>query len=725
MVVWVGMKLAGVVLISATTLAHATTFDEYAAKQPPRPASQLFEASCEMKIDLRGAVASVEVRQRIANAGPVALAARHEFTLPRGAIVTGFRAKGQGAVEQALAVPADFATTKPGASDVLGTDPALLVARARDSYEITIQPIEPAGDITLTTTYVVVADVQLGSLHLELPSRSSPGKLAACKGTLRAAAGPGAKVKKIRIGGVEAGARGTAPFVVDANAVALDVELEVLGRDPIVWTQTQALADGWHASLVTVLAPRIAPVQAKRVVFLVDLSRSMDLVGRQNIIKVIRAVGNALPAGAEVEAIAYARTAQRVFGEFRTALPGNMAVLEGALLRHPSTNGSDVVAAYQLAKQALANTRGASMLVTITDGVTADLASGALVNALAVPSATVDVHTIVLDPATTRSPGADALRAPVATLGGAYVEVAVDELDRALAAIDQWLRPSARDLSLGGPTIPQEVHSGGGFTQAFVHKGSARFLLTGRTERAFRVAARPAPAVPIGALVLATADTDEIDPQILVRAGAAFPFADESRAFAVLTQQGRIAKDRRAMVRGGGRYERVVAIPDPDSTATPRTAPRVLTASAIARDTLERMFREQLQPKAYACYQRALGQNPKLAGTARFRFRMGRGEITDVQLAGLNDAALDACLLDAAYLLAPPFPDFTLNADDQTIANYPLAFSRRADQPYVVLGDADSSSPIDIDAVQGGVPGRPVKVDAKNPLGGMRAPKSP
>jgi hypothetical protein len=104
---------------------------------------------------------------------------------------------------------------------------------------------------------------------------------------------------------------------------------------------------------------------------------------------------------------------------------------------------------------------------------------------------------------------------------------------------------------------------------------------------------------------------------------------------------------------------------------------------------------------------------------------MGRGEITDVQLVGLGDGAVDACLLDAAYLLSPPFPDFTLNADDQTIANYPLTFNRRADQPYVVLGDADSSSPIDIDAVQGGVPGRPVKVDAKTPLGGMKAPKSP
>ena len=191
----------------------------------------------------------------------------------------------------------------------------------------------------------------------------------------------------------------------------------------------------------------------------------------------------------------------------------------------------------------------------------------------------------------------------------------------------------------------------------------------------------------------------------------------------MLATEGRIANSRRDMVKGGGKYERVVAVLDPPAPAASASTSVAPTASAIAKDTLERLFREQLQPRAYACYQRALGANPKLAGTTRFHFRMGRGEVTEVQLMGLSDAALDACLLDAAYLLSPPFPDFAINADDQTIANYPLTFSRRADQAVVVLGDADSASPIDIDAVEGGVPGR-VKVDARTPLGGMGATRA-
>src|SRR5204863_8463518 len=98
------------------------------------------------------------------------------------------------------------------------------------------------------------------------------------------------------------------------------------------------------------------------------------------------------------------------------------------------------------------------------------------------------------------------------------------------------------------------------------------------------------------------------------------------------------------------------------------------------------------------------GTNTGLTGTAQFQLILGRGEITAVHVSGIADAKFEACLVDAAYGMTAPIPDFAINADDQTVANYPLTFSRRAEQAYIVLGDADSSSPIDIDAVQGGVP---------------------
>ena len=116
----------------------------------------------------------------------------------------------------------------------------------------------------------------------------------------------------------------------------------------------------------------------------------------------------------------------------------------------------------------------------------------------------------------------------------------------------------------------------------------------------------------------------------------------------------------------------------------------------------------------------------------RYKLRMGRGEVSQVELtASSGDKDFDACLIDAAYMMTPPLPDFSVNSDDQTVANYPLTFAQRQDQPVIVLGDADSESPIDIDAVEGGVPGAkpgargPVKPDTKTPLGGMKPPKSP
>jgi hypothetical protein len=193
----------------------------------------------------------------------------------------------------------------------------------------------------------------------------------------------------------------------------------------------------------------------------------------------------------------------------------------------------------------------------------------------------------------------------------------------------------------------------------------------------------------------------------------------------VLAQTGRVAASRRAMVKGGGPYARSAAVRDPDVPVpgVAAGAATVASPSAIARITLERLFRDQLAPRAYACYERALGLAPNLGGTVFFELRLGRGEISHAALTGLGNAQFDTCLLDAAYALQPPPPDFSVNADDQTVAKYPLTFNVRGERPIILPGDADSSSPIDIDAVQGGVPtGKrgPVHVETSTPLGTLR-----
>jgi len=690
-------------LVCIPLAAGATSFEEYGAGVQLRAAEQLSEAACEIAVDLRGAVAVVEVTQKIVNSGTKELASLHRFSLPNGASITGFAVKGVGS---AVPVGAAFRSELVESPSVLGADPAIL-RKVGDDYEILAQGFAPGGELTLITRYSMLASPRSSALAFALPGRIAAAKLAACKGTVRVTPGPSTTVHAIRIDGAIAGNRVAAPFTLTTKEVGIEVELAVSGTAPVVWQQAQSLPDGTTATLVTVLGPLVKAVTARKVVLLVDTSRSMDLVGRPNVIKVVKALGAALPAGSEIEAILFDRTAQRVFNELRPANGENLAAIETALAKRGSVNGSDLTVAFAAAKQAISNVRGQPLIVVITDGVTGELADQALVKTLASSAAAVDVHAIVLDPARTRSPGAAVLRAPVHVYGGAYVEVRVDDLDDALVAIDDWLRPSWLELSLGDRPIPTELRSGAGFTAMIVQNGTPALTLKGHAATAFVSSARVAPVASIGALAL--------------------PIVSGDRALAVLSTTGKIARNRIAMIAGGGKYERSIAVVDPPHAGPlpPVAAPSV--ASAIARITLERMFRDQLQPKAFVCYQRGIQRNPKLAGAVRFKLRMGRGEVSDVELTGTGDKAFDACLVDAAYLMTPPLPDFSVNSDDQTIVNYPLTFAQRAEQPVVVLGDADSESPIEIDKIEGGVPGarEPVQPDTKTPLGGMKPPKSP
>lgn len=760
------MKLLAGWILAAAAVAHAdSALDEYGGGEAPHPAHQLASVACNLEVELHGAVATIELHERIANSGPLALAASYEFQLPPGTALIGAAIQQAGRLEPALAVPAQFSTTTVEASGVLGPDPLIVQAIPPGStgdgprYRAVLQPIAPSHDLWLTLRYVTVAAIRGSALHLVLPGRLADAGFAACHGTLRATPGPSARIQSLRIAGADQGtqdSRGapgskTATFTLAGDPVALDVDLELAGTEPIVWTQTENLGVGWSATLVTVLAPPIrAPStrdprgdnRATRALFVIDGSRSMDLVGRQKVAQVMHALAAALPSGTSIDAILYDHTAARLLGEFRPPTADTLAALDAGLQGHPAGNGSDLVAAFKLAHTALAGAPGPTMVVVISDGVLGNTEGPSLSAALDGKPATLDVHAILLDPARTRSPSAGAIRGPINRYGGTLVEVDGDDLDRALASVDDWLAPAALELSLGPVAIPDQVRAGSGFTRAYLHREAAPALtLTGhrdhgdRGEAPFRVAAVPAPAAPIAQLALAqTTDenfTTRPEPsdadlatahQLRTRARALHPAADSDHAFAVLAQAGKVAASRRAMIQGGGPYQRTVALADPAlPSPAPSSAPTGPQPSAIARITLERLFRDQLAPRAYACYQRALGRSPKLVATAYFELYLGRGEVSQVTVSGTGDAAFEACLLDAAYALQPPLPDFTINADDQTLARYPLSFSVRDDHPIIMPGDADSSSPLDIDAIKGGVPERrrPIHVDAATPLGNL------
>jgi len=686
---------------------------------------QLLEASCDLAIELRGAVAQVEVRQRIANPGP-AIAGTYAFDLPRGAVITGLSVRGDGGVETALPIAGAFNSVDVTERPVLGADPALLVRMPDDAasqYVLRLQPIPQDHELVITTRYSAIADVQASALRLTLPGRSHRGKLTACRGTVRAAVGPGTTLAGIRVGKVVT-TKATASVVLDDRDVAIDAMLTFASREPVVWTQTAQLAPGWSSSVVTVAAPALktATWQPRRALFVIDGSRSMELVGKPIVNKVLGTIAAALPTGIELDAIIYDRKAERVFKSWRKESSAAVAELQAAVNRHVAKNGSSLESAFQAAQAAIADgTRAQTMVIVISDGVLGEVSSTALVSALGVTAGSADVLSVAVSPAKTSIPDASLLRAPVNFLGGTFVEVSADDVDDALQVVDEWLRPSWLDLDFGTLESPESLRSGGGFTRAIVHRaGEPRLTLRGRGETTFQVTARPGPTAPgIAQLGLSTVTPDPQNRRLF----AAHPFVREGLALAVLTTQGKIARNRIAMVKGGGPYERITAVSDPVDWQTAPAPVVTLGAppkpNAIAKDTLERLFRDQLQPKAYACYQRALVASPRLTGTVLFELRMGRGEVTQVGITGTTDQTFEDCLRDAAFALTVPFPDFKVNADDQTLAHYPLTFQLSEAKPVIVLGDADSSSPLDIDAIKGGVP------NAKTPLGDLRPSKLP
>lgn len=743
------MKLVAMcaVLLGGAPAWAETSLEEDAPGRPSQPSSQLYEAACDIDVELRGALALVEVRQRIVNPGPTEMAATYELDLPRGAAITGFSYRGERGVEQALPIPGRFTSVSLDERPMIGVDPALLVAQPRDArapYMIRVQPIAADREVLLTTRYTFAGDVRGGAIRVVLPGRSREGKLTACRGAVRASVGPGARIAGFHIGGTLT-KKPAATFVLDDAPVAIDAVLEIAGRQPIVWTQSQPLVDGWTATLVTVAAPLIktTTTRARRALFVIDGSRSMELVGRANASKVVGAIAGALPAGTNIEGILFDRTADRVFGAWKPDSPQAVADLQAAVMKRAPRNGTSLTGAFELANKAITDgERAQTLVIVITDGVLGDPSGSELTRALDLTTSAVDVLAVVLDPGATKSPDAAALRAPVNLYGGSFVELGVDELDDALQIVEDWLRPAWLELAMGALEIPASVRAGGGFTRTVIHRGNAaKLVLRGHGDSELKIAPRPGPSAPIAAVALAAIDPDrpafvdhpapdldELDraEKLAIKARAAVPYARPDLAFAVLSGQGKVAASRKAMVRGGGPYERVtqLADPNPRSFGDAKRVVAPVSPSSIDKLTLERLFRDQLQPKAFVCYQHALAAAPALSGTVLFELRMGRGEVTAVTTTGIASQVFEACLVDAAYGLTVPFPDFTKNADDQTIAHYPLTFNVNDARPVIILGDADSASPLDIDSIPGGVPVK-VHPNAATPLGDLRPGKGP
>ncbi len=747
--------IAGCVVAWAASARAEAMLEESFPGGARRTAALVYEASCDLDVTLRGAIAEIELRQRFVHPGTAGVGAdgvpdderttplgvMYRFDAPRDAVITGFSIRAGGTTETALALPADAPASIAVPGSAIPADPGRLVWVGPDTYEVRLQPILPEREVITTTRMTAVASIEGGAIRLRIPSRASTRRLASCRGSVAALGGSGVSVGAVRVDGVPAPGRTRGAFTIEDKPVVIEAGVTVAGNDPVAWLQTEKLADGWFASALTVIAPirRVAPTLPRRAVFVIDGSRSMELVGRHHTAHVVSSVASALPAGSRIEAVFYDHAARRLFGELRLVSPDSIAAITREVMSRPSTNGSNLRAALAETRSIASDaTRELTQVIVLSDGLLGDVLGSDLVAALDGTPSAVDVLSVQLVPPNADRVSTAAMRAPVTAAGGNFVEIRIGIDDEAFASLAEWLRPGWTSIHAGDEVeTPWSLRAGSGFVRTWIHRGTAaKRTVSGEGASSFAIRPRPAPRASVASLALARepghpladSSTGSGRPDgARSRSEAVHPYASPKRALAVLATTGRAAKHRARMIKAGGPYEPIVEIREPDPQPPDAVAtPAAQRPSAIDGQALRLLLRQQVQPKAYACYQRALGKTPTLTGTVRYSMHVARGEVTHVAIAGLGHAELDACLLEAGHALTLALPDLARNADDQAIVHYPIELVVADKKPIVILGDADSIAPLDIDGIEGGVPGRApggFHPDTKTPLGDLRPSK--
>jgi Mg-chelatase subunit ChlD len=725
------MRLALAALLVASTAAADPMLYEWNAATPRRPAEQLRLGACAIGATFHGAIVEFELRQKIANPTASELASAFEIGLVPSATLIGV------AVDHAssIGVPVNPPAELRDSPDVLGADPAIAISLG-SRYRVIMKPLASEREVTLSLRWTQVADIHDGTLHARVPGRPDG---VSCVVTTKVESVPGATAK-------------TPPmFTMSTDDAIIDVPIAIAGKAPIAWLSTTDLGDGKVARALTMLAPALrTDTGPRRALFVIDTSRSMELVGRGNVRRLVAAVASALPQGSELEAVLFDRSAERVMKGWAPNDAKTLAAIDQALAHHAAANGSDLGAAFALAHTALAapnGPRNQAIVIAISDGVFGQISPEALAKQLGGSSETLDLYGLVVSPTGMTAPetgAGDALRVLTSTYGGSYLAETVDDLDRALADLASWLRPAWQDVALAGASlaVPTELRAGTGFTVLGVTPATARIGLKTRdksAERPTRSAAEggakvndkalaivpAAVSAPIGALVLAQASRDDVAAGLeadheRAKLALKFPAADAEHDLVVLSSVGKVAAQRRQMIAAGGPYTRILEVADPAfDPAVPAAARTSTGGSSLDRTIIKRLLNDQLQPHAYSCYARALGRMVSLAGTATFEIEMGRGEVTRVTVGGFEkNGEFAGCLADAAYGIAPPLPTPGYNVDDRTIVTYALTFTMRDHKPEVAATGDAAVAPQGPPTAETARPR--LDVDPSTPLGNVR-----
>ena len=803
-------------LICALILAGLATANNVGlagtgARRPSKPAGMTASNPHWIDISIRGLIATGVTHMTFDNSRVAGIAASHHFNLPRGAVITGFNV-GVGPRNAPLRAADEFEMSNGsqsvgfatslhgGGKQQLRPDIAVLsfvpsnVAWSSFDIALAAQPV--GSSVRLEVVWQAPLTMLADELRLTLPADTTP-VLAPPIAVSSNSDALGAAVVSTTLGGETVPAAKATFSATAAGLAAAQIELVIALRfandQPRLVHHVQTVGGCTAHSLNAVWpnpndmqAIAMAAITPRRMLLVVDGSKSMDAIGRTPVLTLIDHVVTQLATiapNAMVQALVFDRSAALVLPGWSSNNRATQHALLSALRGRVARNGSDPSTAAALAAKelqtALTIDKSPIDIVWITDGAYSPMIDNnfaPLLDAKQLPPQTLRFHTLVVNQyqasnarsSTNTQAGVADLTAVKNVVGGLIRHVSLGMLgdDSATSPVVTI----ANQVAIGAiwtdftsnPLFSTDFNKSDGAVVPGTAPTFAQYWSCPKTGRSTRIVdEHPTPRaklddrlavlpekllpVPIAALVgadapilqLPTGPNEQSDQRLLAqqaRLRSAITLASSNHVLVALDTSTPAGRQRATALRAGMPYVQLTA-DQPMlmhlSNVTPvRVGVAITIAPVLAKETLQRIFRDQLMPRTRVCYQRALARSNPAAlpqGTATYTLVMGRGEVIHAGVTGFTDAALTACLVEVGYSLDIPLPTDESNFDELIEARYPVTLLVQQDQATVVPGDAGSADAIDIERI---TPYQPkttppkIRVDAAKPLGGL-APSAP
>jgi hypothetical protein len=697
------------------------------------------ETAHQVRVTLRGLLAEIETVQRLRSVDGAAAeqVVEYQFELPTGAIVTQFRVGGTDAVvvpDQEVNGTATGHAPDPGLLRRLRVGPRAGAVGSWDRWGYLA--LVPPGGVEVRVLAVVPVRLEAGRAVIDLAPRRGRN-LAERTGVVATAPGPGPKLRGPTLRGGTVGARAAtqARFAATADG-PLEASAEVLQASTLrSWMLTASFGQGpgRRAALVaaalapTAPAPRRDPPSYRRVVFLLDRSRSMAAVEADAVAAVVEQLAGVLPPSVELDALAFDREASPLLPGWRGNSADTRHQLIAAWRARPLGNGTDLGAALAATAPRLLGATP-TLVVVITDGRMAPLSDAGAAR-LGDVAEHVDVAAVVLaPPARLPIDQPAALETVLDRYGGRHDVVDSTRLLAGARVVEppepgaaRWRRIvlDGRGSAPGVAAIPVPVADslaagdGAVITTVQADPPARRWRVSGRGGRDDREVRDAVAQVGTDRRVLALA-SDAVaaaDPAAALTSARAIGAATGAASLVVLPTTRALDRARLQLVRRGGAYQR--AVPAGYEPGYPRLSVAAATpGTSLDPDLVKQLIQLHLLARLRACYQRALPTAPRLAGVLTLELLLADGEVVTADSQGLSHPAFRACVELAAHQL-----DVPVVSDDSFIrVRYPINFTIAADKPQVVLGDADSAEPLDPSLLPSTVPIDDAATD--QPLGG-------